>query len=273
MRAVVSIRCSSYTLSHEVRSGICALRPQRQLRGREGAVPVAADGDPLRAPGHAGRDGHRLARRRAPDSRGARRGSLDEVRDVRSTARAKTCSSTSKRLLAESCGEDVAGRLHTARSRNDIDMTMYRMRQREFVLDLVDARARAAREPARSRRRSTATTIIAAHTHTQPAQPTTVAHYLLAVIEQLERDTTPPARGLRDDEPQPARRVCDHRHGVSDRSRADERAARVRRADRQHVRQHRDRRLPAREHVRRPRSRWPASGASCRTCCSGARRR
>jgi argininosuccinate lyase len=28
------------------------------------------------------------------------------------------------------------------------------------------------------------------HTHTQRAQPTTVAHYLLAVIEQLERDTT-----------------------------------------------------------------------------------
>src|SRR5262249_4262162 len=32
-------------------------------------------------------------------------------------------------------------------------------------------------------------TIFAAHTHTQPAQPTTLAHYLLAVIEQLERDT------------------------------------------------------------------------------------
>jgi argininosuccinate lyase len=31
-------------------------------------------------------------------------------------------------------------------------------------------------------------TIFAAHTHTQRAQPTTVAHYLLAVIEQLERD-------------------------------------------------------------------------------------
>jgi argininosuccinate lyase len=29
---------------------------------------------------------------------------------------------------------------------------------------------------------------MAAHTHTQPAQPTTVAHYLLAVIEQVERD-------------------------------------------------------------------------------------
>jgi argininosuccinate lyase len=32
-------------------------------------------------------------------------------------------------------------------------------------------------------------TIYGAHTHTQPAQPTTIAHYLLAIIEQLERDT------------------------------------------------------------------------------------
>ena len=31
-------------------------------------------------------------------------------------------------------------------------------------------------------------TILALHTHTQPAQPSTVAHYLLAAIEQLERD-------------------------------------------------------------------------------------
>src|SRR5690606_21417627 len=31
-------------------------------------------------------------------------------------------------------------------------------------------------------------TVMAVHTHTQPAQPSTVAHYLLAVIEQLERD-------------------------------------------------------------------------------------
>jgi argininosuccinate lyase len=33
-------------------------------------------------------------------------------------------------------------------------------------------------------------TIIAVHTHTQRAQPTTVAHYLLAMVEQLERDAT-----------------------------------------------------------------------------------
>ncbi len=36
-------------------------------------------------------------------------------------------------------------------------------------------------------------TVFPAHTHTQPAQPTTMAHYLLAVVEQLERD----ARRLR----------------------------------------------------------------------------
>jgi argininosuccinate lyase len=32
------------------------------------------------------------------------------------------------------------------------------------------------------------TTLFAAHTHTQPAQPSTIAHYLLGVVEQLERD-------------------------------------------------------------------------------------
>lgn len=34
-------------------------------------------------------------------------------------------------LLTQSCGEDVAGRIHTARSRNDIDLTVS---QREFCV-------------------------------------------------------------------------------------------------------------------------------------------
>jgi argininosuccinate lyase len=91
-------------------------------------------------------------------------------------------------LLANACGEDVAGRLHTARSRNDIDMTMYRMRQREFVLELADA-ALALRRSLLDLAGAHRDTVMAAHTHTQPAQPTTVAHYLLALVEQLERDT------------------------------------------------------------------------------------
>ena len=92
-----------------------------------------------------------------------------------------------ERILVEACGEDVAGRLHTARSRNDIDMTMYRMRQREFILRVIDAgldlRAVLVAHAGKHRE-----TLFAAHTHTQPAQPTTLAHYLLGVIEQLERD-------------------------------------------------------------------------------------
>ena len=92
-----------------------------------------------------------------------------------------------ERLLVDACSEDVAGRLHTARSRNDIDMTMYRLRQREFILRLIDASVDL-REVLIAHGSTHRETLFAAHTHTQPAQPTTLAHYLLGVIEQLERD-------------------------------------------------------------------------------------
>ena len=93
------------------------------------------------------------------------------------------------RLIIAACGADVAGRLHTARSRNDIAMTTYRMRQRECLLDL----AAATLDLRRSLLDLIAQhhdTVFAVHTHTQRAQPTTVAHYLLAVVEQVERDAT-----------------------------------------------------------------------------------
>jgi argininosuccinate lyase len=93
-----------------------------------------------------------------------------------------------ERLIVAAAGEQAAGRLHTARSRNDIDMTMYRMRQREMILGLIEATARlrgVLLDLAERHRED----VFPAHTHTQPAQPTTIAHYLLAVVEQLERDT------------------------------------------------------------------------------------
>jgi argininosuccinate lyase len=92
-----------------------------------------------------------------------------------------------ERLIVGTCGEDVAGRLHTARSRNDIDMTMYRMRQREFILRVIVA-SLDVRESLLDLVGRHHQTVFAVHTHTQRAQPTTVAHYLLAVVEQLERD-------------------------------------------------------------------------------------
>ena len=93
-----------------------------------------------------------------------------------------------ERLLVAQCGDDIAGRLHTARSRNDIDMTMYRMHQRNLLLALNGAMLEL-RDTLLQLAAAHREDVFAAHTHTQPAQPTTVAHYLLAVIEQLERDT------------------------------------------------------------------------------------
>jgi argininosuccinate lyase len=113
--------------------------------------------------------------------------SPDRLRDLKYDGSCEDLFFYIERLIADACGEDAAGRLHTARSRNDIDMTMYRMRQREFILGLLGASLELRRSliDVAGRHR---TTIFAVHTHTQRAQPTTVAHYLLAVIEQLERD-------------------------------------------------------------------------------------
>jgi argininosuccinate lyase len=92
------------------------------------------------------------------------------------------------REIERACGAAVAGRLHTARSRNDIDMTMYRMRQRGGLLAVVEG-VLGLREVLLALADRHRQTIVVLHTHTQPAQPSTVAHYLLGVIEQLERDT------------------------------------------------------------------------------------
>ena len=112
---------------------------------------------------------------------------LDEVRKVQYDGSYEDLFFYIDREISAGCGHDVAGRLHTARSRNDIDMTMYRMQQRGLILAVVEGALalRRALLPLAERNRET---IFAAHTHTQPAQPSTIAHYLLAVIEQLERD-------------------------------------------------------------------------------------
>ena len=101
-----------------------------------------------------------------------------------------------ERLIAERVRRRVAGRLHTARSRNDIDMTMYRMRQRGFVLDLFDATLALRATLGGIAAAHLETVFAGAHAHAA-AQPTTLAHYLLGVIEQLERDATRLQGGVR----------------------------------------------------------------------------
>jgi argininosuccinate lyase len=114
--------------------------------------------------------------------------SLDRVRQVLYDGTYEDLFFYIERLIDQACGADIAGRLHTARSRNDLAMTMYRMRQREFIAALAAA-ALDLREALIALAERHKESVYGAHTHTQPAQPTTIAHYLLAIIEQLERDS------------------------------------------------------------------------------------
>jgi argininosuccinate lyase len=114
--------------------------------------------------------------------------SLERVREVLYDGTYEDLFFYIERLIDKGCGEDIAGRLHTARSRNDLAMTMYRMHQRASIA-AVAAAAMDLRVALVALAERHTGTVYGAHTHTQPAQPTTIAHYLLAVIEQLERDT------------------------------------------------------------------------------------
>jgi argininosuccinate lyase len=89
--------------------------------------------------------------------------------------------------LAEICGHETAGHLSVARSRNDVDMTLYRMVLREELLQTV-VRIANLREALLQLARTHALTILPVITHTQLAQPTTLGHYLMAAVEFLERD-------------------------------------------------------------------------------------
>lgn len=84
-------------------------------------------------------------------------------------------------------GPDVAGRLHTGRSRNDMDHTILRMKLREQI-DLFAVKGRALAQALLTKAEVERDTIIVAYTHGQPAQPTTFGHYLTAALEVLLRD-------------------------------------------------------------------------------------
>jgi argininosuccinate lyase len=93
-----------------------------------------------------------------------------------------------EKKFAAACGEEIAGKMHTARSRNDIDLTMYRMVLRTRLARTLEALLTLRRlltDIAWEHREA----LIPAYTHNQPAQPTTLGHYLMAYIEVLERDT------------------------------------------------------------------------------------
>jgi argininosuccinate lyase len=82
---------------------------------------------------------------------------------------------------------EPGARIHVARSRNDIAITLFRMALRAEILRVLSA-AVGVCETLLSLADRHLETVMPAHTHTQPAQPTTLAHYLMAVVECLCRD-------------------------------------------------------------------------------------
>ncbi|CAN5128204.1 argininosuccinate lyase [soil metagenome] len=89
--------------------------------------------------------------------------------------------------LKRRLGPDLAGRLHTGRSRNDIDHTLFKLRLKADI-DALAAKLRALISALLNMATRESRTIIVAYTHGQPAQPTTWGHYLVAMIEVLLHD-------------------------------------------------------------------------------------
>ena len=88
--------------------------------------------------------------------------------------------------LAELIGTP-AGRLHTARSRNDQVATDFRLWLRGAV-DALDAQVRDLQAALIGQAEAEAATIMPGYTHLQAAQPVTFGHHLLAYVEMLGRD-------------------------------------------------------------------------------------
>ncbi|MDP6389822.1 MAG: argininosuccinate lyase [Alphaproteobacteria bacterium] len=88
--------------------------------------------------------------------------------------------------LAEAIGE-AAGRLHTARSRNDQVATDLRLWIRDAI-DGLDGQFRELQRTLLARAETHAATLMPGFTHLQPAQPVTFGHHLLAYVEMFGRD-------------------------------------------------------------------------------------
>src|SRR5258708_5071342 len=81
----------------------------------------------------------------------------------------------------------AAGRLHTARSRNDQVATDFRLYVRD-VIDETDAALAAFQHALVERAIEHAGTVMPGFTHLQTAQPVTFGHHLLAYVEMASRD-------------------------------------------------------------------------------------
>jgi len=103
----------------------------------------------------------------------------DEFEDIHMNVEAR---------LAELIGP-VAGRLHTARSRNDQVALDFRLWVRE-ACDRTLEQLRGLQRALLAKAEANAETLMPGFTHLQPAQPVTFGHHLMAYVEMFGRDAS-----------------------------------------------------------------------------------
>ena len=89
--------------------------------------------------------------------------------------------------LIESAGASYGGNLQLARSRNDLGYALTRLALRPLILAAIDDLLNL-RQTMLVFAQSHLQTLMPGYTHTQPAQPTTMAHYVAGVLAGLGRD-------------------------------------------------------------------------------------
>jgi argininosuccinate lyase len=89
--------------------------------------------------------------------------------------------------IGEEIGPELAGKIHIGRSRNDMGIAMYRLVLRKHFIQLLGS-AYQLGDALLDQAEEHKETYMTAYTHTQPAQPTTLGHYLLAIYDVLQRD-------------------------------------------------------------------------------------
>lgn len=77
--------------------------------------------------------------------------------------------------------------MHIAKSRNDMGEAMYRIVIRGYIEQVI-IEAEQLNKAILYQAEKHTESIMPAHTHTQPAQPTTFGHYLVAIYDNLDRD-------------------------------------------------------------------------------------
>jgi len=90
-------------------------------------------------------------------------------------------------FVVERTGEAVGGKMHTGRSRNDLEPTVLRITARAAINETIEG-VIALREILFLRASEYVETIMPGYTHLQHAQPISLAHYFVAVADMFERD-------------------------------------------------------------------------------------